>query len=156
MGTHWNEEWIAFQAGQQINILSGRYPSYGKDEADKLKTKLEETLDYTPLALSANQKQRIVVFAGENSYYHYDIETASKNNVAVNNPINSINWLDDYLLWQNVNNKVVIRDFDGSNRRTVAKKASANLPVVISENNRWLYYFSEKDEAVTLKRYKID
>ena len=156
MGTHWNEEWIAFQAGKQINILSGRYPSYGKDEADKLKTKLEETLDYTPLALSVNQKQRIVIFAGENGYYHYDIETASKNNVAVNNPINSINWLDDYLLWQNVNNKVVIRDFDGSNRRTVAKKASANLPVVISENNHWLYYFGEKDEAVTLKRYKID
>lgn len=156
MGTHWNEEWIAFQAGSSINVLSGRYPSYGKDEADKLKVKLEKTLDYTPIALSVNQKQRIIIFAGETNYDYYDIETTDAESVALNNSIEGINWLDDYLLWHNVDGKVVIRDFDGSNRRTVAKKASSNNPVVISENNRWLYYFSDKDEKSTLKRYKLD
>jgi len=156
MGTHWNEEWIAFQAGNKIHILSGRYPSYGKDETDKLKVKLEEELDYTPLALLVSQKQRIIIFAGDHGYYHYDIETTDNGGVAIDNTITSINWLDDYILWYNVDGKVVIRDFDGSNRRTVAKKASANHPTIISENNRWLYYFSEKDGKVTLKRYKID
>ncbi len=156
MGTHWNEEWIAFQAGQQINVLSGRYPSFGKDETDKLKTKLEETLDYAPITLSVNQKQRIIIFAGEKNYYFYDIETTDNAAISVDNKISAANWLDDYLLWHNVDGKVIIRDFDGGNRRTVAKKASADKPVVISENNHWLYYFSEKDEEVTLKRYKLD
>lgn len=156
MGTHWNEEWIAFQVGSSIYVLSGRYPSYGKDETDKLKVKLEKTLDYTPIALSVNQKQRIIIFAGETNYNYYDIETTDAESVALSNPIINVNWLDDYLLWHNVDNKVIIRDFDGGNRRTVAKKASSSLPAVISENNRWLYYFSDKDEKATLKRYKID
>ena len=156
MGTHWNEEWIALQTGENILILSGHYPSFDKDSSDKLKVKLEKTLDYTPIALSANPKQRIIVFAGENNYYFYDIETTDHDPVALNNTISSVNWLDDYLIWHNINDKVIIRDFDGGNRRTVAKKASPSLPATISENNRWLYYFSEKDEKVTLKRYKID
>ena len=156
MGTHWNEEWIAYQAGTDIAILSGRYPSYGKDETDKLKVKLEQTLDYAPIALSVNPKQRIIIFAGETNYTYYDIETTDTASVSLKNPIASINWLDDYLIWHNIDSKVIVRDFDGSNRRTVAKKASQNQPATISENNRWLYYFSEKDEKVTLKRYKID
>ena len=156
MGTHWNEEWIAYQTGTDITILSGRYPSYGKDEVNKLKTKLQQSLDYTPIALSVNQKQRIIIFAGETSYTYYDIETTDTSSVSLKAPIAGINWLDDYLIWHNVDGKAIVRDFDGSNRRTIAKKASQNYPVVVSENNRWLYYFGEKDEKVTLKRYKLD
>jgi len=156
MGTHWNEEWIAYQAGADVAILSGRYPSFGKDETDKLKAKLEKTLNYTPIALGENQKQRIIIFAGEKDYYFYDIETTDNEAVSLSNPITNINWLDDYLIWHNIDNKIIVRDFDGSNRRTVAKKASQNYPVTISENNRWLYYFNEKDEKVTLKRYKLN
>ncbi|MBP5633547.1 PEGA domain-containing protein [Candidatus Saccharibacteria bacterium] len=156
MGSHWNEEWIALQAGSDAVIYSGRYPSFGKDETDKLKVKLEQSLEFTPNILTVNQKQRIIVFADETSYFYYDIETEDNGVVTLKNNIASVDWFDDYLLWTNVNNKIVVRDFDGSNRRTVAKKASANRPSVVSENNHWLYYFSETEEKVTLKRYKID
>jgi hypothetical protein len=156
MGTHWNEEWIAYQTGTDITILNGRYPSYGKDEVNKLKTKLQQSLDYAPITLSVNQKQRIIIFAGETSYTYYDIETTDTSSVSLKAPIASISWLDDYLIWHNVDGKAIVRDFDGSNRRTIAKKASQNYPVIVSENNRWLYYFGEKDEKVTLKRYKLD
>ena len=78
----------------------------------------------------------------------YDIETKRYYDTDLGIDITKINWIDDYLLWENVDNNVVVRDFDGSNRRGIAKQASPALPAVISENNDWLYYFEIPTETI--------
>lgn len=148
MGSYWNEDWLAYSIDNDIFILGGKYPSYGKNEASKLKTKLERKLDYTPQLLSVNANQRIAVFSGENKMTSYDMETKDYFNVELPAPLTNINWIDDYLLWQNTESSIIVRDFDGENRRKVISNVDNPFPVIISENNRWLYWFDLVEEEI--------
>ena len=148
MNTYWNEEWVAYSYGKELRILAGKYPSYGKQNNNTLKTALERDLDFTPSLVARGGKGNIVVFVGGKNMVSFDMETKRYYDTDLGIEIAKINWLDNYLLWENVDNSVVVRDFDGSNRRAVAKQANAKLPVVVSENNRWLYYFEIPSEAI--------
>ena len=149
MGSYWNEDWLTYSIDQQVYVLSGKYPSYGKNEASKLKTKFERKLDYVPQLLSVNANQRIAVFSGDDKLTSYDIETGDYFDAGLAAPITNITWIDSYLLWQNVDNAIIVRDFDGNNRRKVVSNVNNPFPVVISENNRWLYYFDVVEEETS-------
>ena len=146
MGSYWNEDWLAYSFNNHIYVLGGKYPSYGKNEANKLKEKLSRELDYKPQLLSVNANQRIVVFSGDTKLTSYDMETKEDFDVELAAPLTNINWIDGFLLWQNVDGDIIVRDFDGSNRRKIASKVDTPFPAVISENNRWLYYFDIIEE----------
>jgi hypothetical protein len=55
-----------------------------------------------------------------------------------------IGWLDDHLLYVVDNDgDMVVYDYDGLNRRELSKNASQRLSATVSEDDRWLYYFSD-------------
>ena len=55
-----------------------------------------------------------------------------------------IGWLDDHLLYVVDNDgDMVVYDYDGLNRRELSKNASQRLGATVSEDERWLYYFSD-------------
>ncbi len=149
MGTYWNDEWLTYSTDKKIYILKGKYPSYGKNESNKFKTILERELNYAPQLLSVNANRRVAVYMGENNMTSYDIETDDCYDTQLTNSPTNINWLDDYLIWQNVDNAAIVRDFDGDNRRTVVSNINNPFPIAISQNNKWLYYFdmAEKETA---------
>lgn len=149
MGSYWNEDWLAYSIDKKIYILNGKYPSYGKNEVSKLKLKLERDLDYSPQLLSVNANQRVVVFSGDKYITSYDMETKDYFDTEISAQLTNINWIDDYLLWQNVDNAIIVRDFDGANRRKVISNVDNPFPVIISENNRWLYYFDIVEEETS-------
>ena len=148
MNTYWNEEWLAYSYGKELRILAGKYPSYGKQNSKTLKAILERDLSFAPTLVSRGGKGNVIVFVGGKNMVSYDIETKRYYDTDLGIDITKINWIDDYLLWENVDNNVVVRDFDGSNRRGIAKQASPVLPAVISENNDWLYYFEIPTETI--------
>ena len=154
MGSYWNEDWLAYSVDKNIYVLGGKYPSYGKNEVSKLKTRLDRELDYIPQLLSVNANQRIAVFSGDSKMTSYDLETKDYFDTDLSAQLTSINWIDDYLLWQNVENSIVVRDFDGDNRRQIISNVDNPLPVIISENNKWLYYFDMIEEKVVEEENK--
>ncbi len=141
MGSYWNEDWLAYSINQNLIITSGKYPNYKKD-AKSLEERLNQQLSYTPQFISVNPNHRVVVLSGEQTLTSYDIETKDLYNAKLTADVTSLNWIDDFILWQNVDNSIVVRDFDGDNRRTIVNDINNSLPVIISENNRWLYYFA--------------
>ena len=141
MGKYWNEDWLAYSINQDLRVLGGKYPSYGHDKANSLKTKYEQSLNFTPQILSVNASQRVVIFSGDNYLFSFDMETKDHFDIELQGTLTNINWLDNYLIWQKYDNSIIVRDFDGDNRRTVIREINNPFPVVISENNRWLYYF---------------
>ena len=147
MNTYWNEEWLAYSYDKEIRVLAGKYPSYGKQNST-LKVILERNLNFAPTMISRGGKGNIIVFAGGKNMVSYDIETKRYYDTELNTNLAKINWLDEYLLWQNVDNSTIVRDFDGGNRRSITEKTNDKLPVVVSENNRWLYYFEIPTEAI--------
>ncbi len=55
-------------------------------------------------------------------------------------------WLDNNMIYTVSEGNLIVYDYDGLNRRTLAKNTSNHFPVGITEN-KWLYYFSD-DELV--------
>lgn len=147
MGTYWSEEWLAYSLDKEIFVLGGKYPSFEKPTKDSLKSIVKRELNYAPTMISHDPEQRIIVFGGETHLTTVDTET--KDYYDINLPGNaSINWLDDYILWQNEENKIIIRDFDGNNRRELISKTDNQLPICLTENNKWLYYFDVIQEQI--------
>ncbi len=148
MGTYWNEEWLAYSYDKEIRILVGKYPSYGKQSTAAMKVALERSLNFSPKLISRGGKGNVIVFVGGKNMVSYDVETKRYYDTDLGLEITKVNWLDDFLIWENVEDNIIVRDFDGRNRRIIAKQANAKLPSIVSENNQWLYYFEIPTEAI--------
>ena len=147
MGTYWGDDWLAYSIDNKVTVLSGTPPSADKPRNNTLKTLLSRDLEYSPQQISVNDNQRLVVFATDHNLMSYDIETRNYYDSSFESTLTSINWLDDYLLWQHHENKIIIQDFDGDNRRELLKKVNTQLPIALSENNKWLYFFELTEEV---------
>lgn len=147
MGTYWNESWLAFNVNNRIYVQSGTYPSYDKPSKENLKELVKRDLEYTPTIASTNHLSRIVAFAGSCYLTAIDIETHNYYDSTTETELTKLNWLDGYLFWENANDKIVVRDFDGENRREILNVNNQHA-VNITENNRWLYYFEVKEADV--------
>ena len=53
-------------------------------------------------------------------------------------------WLDNDMIYTVNNSELIAYDYDGFNRRVLAKNVSAHFPAGITEN-KWLYYVSDDD-----------
>ena len=51
-------------------------------------------------------------------------------------------WLDNDMIYSVSDGELIVYDFDGLNRRAIAKNVSSHFPVTIADN-RWLYYVSD-------------
>lgn len=147
MGDYWNESWLAYSTDNHIVVSSGTYPSFDRPSKNNLKDIVKRDLEYTPNLVSTNQLGRIVIFTGASNLTSIDIETRNYYDSNTETEIATLNWLDSYLIWENNNEKIVIRDFDGDNRREILD-VNNPLPVNITENNRWLYFFEIKSAEV--------
>ena len=53
-------------------------------------------------------------------------------------------WLDNDMIYTVKDGELITYDFDGLNRRVLAKNASSHFPAGITDN-KWLYYFSDNE-----------
>lgn len=144
MGSYWNESWLGYSLDNQITIFGGTYPSFDKPSKNSLKEYVKRELPFTPTIASTNQLGRIVAFAGSSNVTTIDIETRNYFDSVTEAESSELNWLDGYIFWENNDNKIIIRDFDGDNRREILT-VNNQQPINITENNRWLYYFEIKE-----------
>ena len=140
-GTYWDEDWVAYSINNTIYLAGGHYPSFDKPSKNTLKSILRRELSYTPTAILRDTELHIAVFSDGTNRTAFDFETKdyfdSHTDVAATS-----HWLDDYLLWYSTSNKIFIQDFDGSNHRELISDVNNPLPICLSENNRWLYFFT--------------
>lgn len=86
----------------------------------------------------------------------FDVEQSTPVNFEIESDFTG--WLDGFILTNVVDNKLVVRDFDGLNKRTLGT-AKAGFPAMVTGNNRYLYYVvecgSETAEMSCLMRDKL-
>ncbi|MFV0485174.1 MAG: PEGA domain-containing protein [Candidatus Saccharimonadales bacterium] len=157
LGSYWGDDWIAYNMDNRIFVRSGTYPSYGKT-ASTLKTIAEHDIDFTPefavtspsgrFAVAASGNQMVVVDAELKDYWTYQVETE----------LVGVNWLDNFMTWEIWEEKLVVRDFDGNNRREITDASGSMQLVSLTENNRWLYYIgsvAEEGGQYVLNRQRL-
>lgn len=116
------------------------YPSYG-DNLENIETvlaiELEDDLAGEPV-VSRNGEFFVVREGGRLAVF--DAELAEYDTFEY--PEGEIWWLDEYMLTDVEGGALVVRDFDGANRRVLVEGGVDDFPAMVTANNKWLYYIS--------------
>lgn len=127
---------------------------------DKNNLKLYKTLS---LSFSLDELQidddgRILTVSLKNKTYVYDIETDETFNIDTETDADTtrkITWIDPFVIYYFNQDKLIIRDFDGSNKQTLMT-AQENFPVTLSSNNKYIYAIQKTEgDEYTLAQLKM-
>lgn len=165
LSNYYGDDYVAWTVDNKLNVLYGRLPNFNENEANlsELTALFEEevTLAETPESLKvspggeffvAQKGQRLAVVDLEmNNLSEYNATTADWR------------WFDASMMYAVQDGQIVVWDFDGQNRRNLAESLAedakkygvANQPIVVTGNNRWLYYLTTDEQGTSLIREKI-
>ena len=101
---------------------------------------LEAVLTFLPDEATAGHNGEFVIFSAGSNIATLDMESLSVREWAVDGA--SFGWLDDDMIYSISDGELFVYDFDGLNRRSLARNVSERFPVFIT-NDKWLYYFSD-------------
>ena len=103
-----------------------------KDDKELVK---REKIGFIPDAITVYADGELAMAKKDTLVAMYDAEQMLFSKYELENPYEFM--LDGYMMGVNVEGKLVVRDFDGTNKRTIT---TASGPAFITKNNRWLYY----------------
>lgn len=63
-------------------------------------------------------------------------------------------WVDNFSLVNSLGEEIAICDFDGGNRRVIAKKAK-DTPLILTRDNRYLYLIAKEKEELLIYAYAV-
>lgn len=150
-GTYWSKDWLVYNLGNKLIVRKGSYPIYNKTQDSDFAIVKEVDLKFTPSITTHNSDERIIVAANGADVYTYDVIYTTEREYQSDIELVSLNWLDDFLYWQSKDETIVVRDFNGDNRRELLSDALNDLPITISANNRYLYYFTTEEVPAIVK-----
>ena len=148
------KKYLSTTIDEQFKVYrTNDYPTYGS--SDNMPEKItEEKLDFVPqnFITSSNGEFFIAETDGKFMIYNLDLEELS----LVEHKNKRIAWLDNYMMFDIVDGKMEVFDFDGGNRRMILdKKLATGFDAVINSNNRYLYYITKTDTGYSLQRDKL-
>lgn len=101
---------------------------------------IEVELSFIPTEHEAGLEGDFIVFSNGSRVATLDMETLAVSEWSVDGP--TLGWLDGSMIYSVNDGELIVYDFDGLNRRVVAKNVSSHFPATIA-NDKWLYYFSD-------------
>ncbi len=146
-----NNKTTVFHIAQPVKVAllkfyDQKYISVLKDNHLTLHNKdnIEETTEYTisfnPANMKVGHDGEFIILSESNHLATIDMEAAK----AIEWQIENVNydWLDNDMFYDVSEGDLIVYDYDGLNRRNLAKNVSNHFPVTITDN-KWLYYFSD-------------
>lgn len=129
-----------FYDDRYLTVLDGAEVTlYKKGETAPV---LESTLSFTPTDFHVGHEGEFIVFSASTEMATLDMEALAINEWRVEG--SSFDWLDENMIYTVADNELIVYDFDGLNRRSIAQNVSNRFPATIV-NNEWLYYFSDNN-----------
>ncbi len=109
-------------------------------EADFTKVVEEFTLSFNPARIKVGHNGEFIILTNGSNIAALDMEALSV--VEWNTENIDYGWLDDDMVYDISDGSLIVYDFDGLNRREIAKNVKSGFPSTITDN-KWLYYFSD-------------
>lgn len=157
LGRYYNEDYICYTEGAELNILYGNLPSYRPEGANLEELKelvTKRKLMTTPETLEISPNSDYVVAKNGAEFMVTDFETDSVSEYEAGTT--ELKWLDDDMMYMVKDGEIVVWDFDHRNLRNLGEENVVNWAVTITENGRYMYYLVEnKKGALDLTREKI-
>lgn len=153
---YFNQDYIAYSVGQTVHLIGGKYPSSFGDSTTALNsiTKIESSAPITGIGFSPTG-QYLFSQSGT-SFSSFDIEYQNTNTSKIDCSDTQIStkWLNENYIWSSCNGSLNIREFDGSNKRTI-NPAVAGQAVVLTHNGRYLYSIGQTELGYQLQRVRM-
>lgn len=161
LARYYDEDYTCYVVGKKLKVRYGSLPSYRREGGVvELKELVERELEVAPQTLSLSSGNEYLVARAERKfmvtdldmgeYYEYEAATAE------------LKWLDASMMYAVQDGQITVWDFDGTNKRNLAESRkddedtkALNSAVLVSPNNRWLYYLATDEDGLSLMREKI-
>ena len=129
--TFYDDDYLAILDGMKISI----YKKYNDDSI------LEKELSFIPEKSNIGHNGEFLLFSNKSSIASLDMETLEIYNWNIDGE--KYDWLNSDMLYSIKNGELFVYDYDGLNRRSIAKNVSDGTVFVVED--KWLYYPSEKN-----------
>lgn len=174
LAKYYDEDYLAYFVDDRLTVYYGTVPAYHEKVTDNvdlanLKVLLtDESFATTPESFGTSPendylvatygRHYMVVSLDAGNIFEYDVETAK------------VQWLDASMMAAVADETLKVWDYDFANRRelvtskvqekyaavtTYSEAKLLDYPVVITSNNKWLYYVVRSGEKNVLMREKI-
>lgn len=181
---YYDEDYMAFAINNKVTVYYGTLPSYRENVADtdflNFKVLLDaEPISITPREMSVSEEGEYLAMNDGKKFAVVDFEMGDLHEYETT--VDTVNWLNESMMFATVQDKLEVWDFDYTNRRvmvdfdniksedeietkaveglnpvtTWSKVPVANYPVTISNNNKWLYYVANSNGELVLYREKV-
>lgn len=100
----------------------------------------EFDLSFVPQHVKVGNDGEFIEFYTGAQFATFDFESLSVREWSLENE--NFGYLDNNMLYTVDGGELIVYDFDGLNRRVLAKNVSSQFPVIIA-SDKWLYYFSD-------------
>ncbi len=97
-------------------------------------------LSFSPENLKVGHNSEFAIMNSGSSIATFDMESLSLNEWTVDGE--KFGWVDNSMIFSVSDGNLIVYDFDGNNRRELAKNVSNLFPAMITDN-KWLYYFND-------------
>ena len=143
------KKYISFTVNEKLYVYRGDYPNGDRSLSD-MQLLVENDIASVPEELVVWTEDQLIMAKNGEKVAMFDAELSKLSQYQAES--SDIFFLTKHLIGVNADGKVIVRDFDGENRRELA---SADSKATISKNNKWLYYFKKTVNGVALYREKI-
>ncbi len=100
----------------------------------------EFNLSFIPKTMEVGHDGEFITMTEDSKIATLDMEASLVREWSVEGE--NFGWIDNDMIYSVVDGDLIVYDFDGFNRRVLAKNASNHFPVKITDN-KWLYYISD-------------
>lgn len=162
-GTYYSQRYVAVADSEKLMVFEADLPDSGSTNSTlSMKSIATEKLPFAPLDVSINTRGRFVTAQFADRYAVYDNELSTftmtrltKQPVSANTShVDRDHWLDGYILYNDSDGLVTIRDFDGKNTQTIM--TTAGYATTLSPNGKYLYSFQkDNDGKIALSRVQM-
>lgn len=175
---YYDEDYMIYVVGDKTTVLYGSVPSYhegeNNDAVANLQILVEDMLlQAEPDKVSVSPDGEYVVAQKENRFMTIDLDMGDLYEYDAG--ASRVKWLADGMMYDVDDAGLKVWDFDNTNVRTLVRVGDekdnneddssevttlskwplVKYPVVIANNDRWLYYPVKKENKVTIMREKI-
>ncbi|MBQ3309415.1 PEGA domain-containing protein [Candidatus Saccharibacteria bacterium] len=143
------KKYLMFTVNNRMYVYRGELPT-AERTLSEMELVIESDIDFIPDNLTVWTDDQLVMARKAEKIAMFDAELGKLYNYEVES--DKVFFLDMYLIGTIVDNKLIVRDFDGGNRRELANATGAS---VITINHKWLYYCTKINDKVNIFREKI-
>lgn len=97
-------------------------------------------LSFTPDTIEVGHSGEFITMTKGTQIATLDMESASVLDWSIDSE--NFGWLDNDMFYSVAEGELIVYDYDGLNRRSVAKNVASHFPAAIT-SDKWLYYFSD-------------